>query len=111
MNVTPRSSGRPPMIQNRVGILGVLLLLLLTGCKSKTQSENESSSSSSGDKLELVFSYGSEKEKWIGEVTEAFNRADHRASTASGGPRKPASVRCHDADEAFAVKIPEKYWR
>jgi len=24
---------------------------------------------------------------------------------------KPASVRGHDADEAFAVKIPEKYWR
>jgi hypothetical protein len=24
---------------------------------------------------------------------------------------KPAIVRCHDANEAFAVKIPEKYWR
>jgi len=77
MNVTPRPSERRPMIQRRVGILGVLLLLLLTGCKSKTHSENELGlSSSSGDKLELVFTYGSEKEKWINEVTEAFNRAD-----------------------------------
>jgi hypothetical protein len=24
---------------------------------------------------------------------------------------KTASIRCHDADEAFAVKILEKYWR
>jgi len=85
MNVTPRSSERRPMIQRRVGILGVFLLLLLTGCKSKTHSENELNlSSSSGDKLELVFTYGSEKEKWINEVTEAFNRADHRTS---GGKR------------------------
>jgi Ca-activated chloride channel homolog len=29
-----------------------------------------------------VFTYGSEKEKWINEITQAFNRADHR--TASG---------------------------
>src|SRR5262249_60978101 len=31
---------------------------------------------------ELTFTYGSEKEKWITEVTNAFNRGDHR--TASG---------------------------
>jgi Ca-activated chloride channel family protein len=28
--------------------------------------------------LELVFPYGSEKEKWITEVTEAFNRSGHK---------------------------------
>jgi Ca-activated chloride channel family protein len=69
-------------IIRRPGILGVLLLVLQTGCKSRTQSQDGSSSSSSENKLELVFTYGSEKEKWINEVTEAFNRADHR--TASG---------------------------
>jgi Ca-activated chloride channel family protein len=79
--MSPRSPGRPPAMQRRIGILGVLVLLLLSGCKSKTQSESESGSSSSADKLELVFSYGSEKEKWINEVTEAFNRADHRTSS------------------------------
>jgi Ca-activated chloride channel family protein len=30
--------------------------------------------------LELVFTYGSEKEKWIKEVTDAFNQAGHKAS-------------------------------
>jgi Ca-activated chloride channel family protein len=81
MNVTRRLSGRPPYIQRRLGILCVLLLILLTGCKSRTQPESEAPSASSANQLELVFTYGSEKEKWINEVTEAFNRADHRSSS------------------------------
>src|SRR5271165_2235406 len=59
----------------------VLSISILTSCKSKTTSETESSASSA-DRLELTFTYGSEKEKWISEVTETFNRDDHR--TASG---------------------------
>jgi Ca-activated chloride channel family protein len=31
--------------------------------------------------LELTFSYGSEKEKWINDVTNEFNRGDHRTSS------------------------------
>jgi len=65
MNVTRKLFGCHSIIQRRPGIFAVLLLILLTGCKSRTQSESESSSSSSGDRLELVFTYGSEKEKWI----------------------------------------------
>jgi Ca-activated chloride channel family protein len=61
----------------------VILLLLLPACKSRTSSDNESASSApSADRLELVFTYGSEKEKWITEVTSQFNRENHR--TASG---------------------------
>ena len=36
------------------------------------------------DALQLIFTYGSEKEKWINEVTDAFNRGEHRTS---GGKR------------------------
>jgi Ca-activated chloride channel homolog len=28
----------------------------------------------------LTFTYGSEKEKWINELTDEFNRGDHRSS-------------------------------
>ena len=38
--------------------------------------------SASGPTLELVFTYGSEKQPWIEETTAAFNRQQHR--TASG---------------------------
>src|SRR5262245_8988655 len=58
-----------------------LALLSLVACKSKTPSETEPGAPR-GDRLELTFTYGSEKEKWITEVTNAFNRGDHR--TASG---------------------------
>ena len=36
------------------------------------------------DSIELLFTYGSEKERWINEVTDKFNREDHRAQ---GGKR------------------------
>ena len=55
------------------------VILVFPGCKSKTQREGESSFSGK-DNLELVFTYGSEKEKWINEVTDTFNRGDHRTS-------------------------------
>src|SRR5215471_9300328 len=61
----------------------VLLLTLLSGCKSKTPSQGEVVAPSP-DALQLTFTYGSEKEKWINEVTEDFNRGDHRTS---GGKR------------------------
>src|SRR5262249_20693963 len=57
----------------------LLLLSLLSGCKSKTQSEN-GAPNPAPDALQLTFTYGSEKEKWINEVTDAFNRGDHRTS-------------------------------
>ena len=58
----------------------VLSLLLLPACKSKSSS-GDASEVASADRLELVFTYGSEKEKWINEVTNEFNRADHRSSS------------------------------
>jgi Ca-activated chloride channel homolog len=86
MNVTRMLSGRS-LLRLRFAVaptLPVLLFLLFSvGCKSRTQSEPEAAKSST-NRLELVFTYGSEKEKWINEVTNEFNRADHRTS---GGKR------------------------
>jgi Ca-activated chloride channel family protein len=61
-------------------VLSAFLLLLLSSCK---KAEQESGAvARPANALELVFTYGSEKEKWINEVTNDFNRADHR--TGSG---------------------------
>src|SRR5213076_1596758 len=58
-----------------------LLLIILPSCKSKTDQEN-GAVAMPANALELVFTYGSEKEKWITEVTNDFNRAEH--PTGSG---------------------------
>src|SRR5215831_5770932 len=54
-----------------------LLLCLLSSCKSKSQSEAPKPSS---DAIQLTLTYGSEKEKWINEVTDNFNRENHRTN-------------------------------
>src|SRR5246127_3470186 len=83
MNVTRMLSGRSPLQCHFRSFSALLLfflfLLLLPACKSRTSSVTESSSPSR-DKLELTFTYGAEKEKWINEVTDEFNRGDHRTS-------------------------------
>jgi Ca-activated chloride channel family protein len=85
MNLTRMLSGRP-LVKCWSGICSLTVLIpifLLTACTSKTPSEPEAGSSAR-DRLELTFTYGSEKEKWIGEVTDAFNRSEHRTA---GGKR------------------------
>jgi len=59
-------------------------LLLPGGCKKEAPKENEPVASAPQGSLELVFPYGSEKEKWITGVTNEFNRS--RAKTKSGKP-------------------------
>src|SRR5690348_3815849 len=66
--------------------IAAILLLLLPSCKKKEQEGGAVARPANA--LELVFTYGSEKEKWINEVTNDFNRAEHRTS---GG--KPIYVR------------------
>lgn len=51
-------------------------ILILAACKGKQAAPTKSSvEKAPADALELVFPYGSEKEKWIAEATEAFNRS------------------------------------
>lgn len=57
-----------------------LLIVSLPACKPKTPSADDSGTPPA-DRLELTFTYGSEKEKWINEVTSVFNREDHRTSS------------------------------
>jgi len=82
MNVTWMLSGRPSTTcRNVIALLLVVLpLLLLPACKPRTGTAPESNVSGA-DRLELTFSYGSEKEKWINDVTNEFNRGDHRTSS------------------------------
>lgn len=67
--------------------LFVFAFILTTGCKSKTQSSSSETGANAPappDSIELVFTYGSEKERWINEVTDKFNQENHRAQ---GGKR------------------------
>src|SRR6516164_11421358 len=62
--------------------------LFLSGCRSKQQASSMTGERGAApappDSIELLFTYGSEKERWINEVTDKFNREDHRAP---GGKR------------------------
>jgi Ca-activated chloride channel homolog len=83
MNVIRMWSGRSFLRScSEIGsvLIVLILVLVLPACKSKTSSEAELSSPSA-DKLELVFTYGSEKEKWINDVTTEFNRAEHKTNS------------------------------
>ena len=55
----------------------LLLVFFFSSCKSKTAQQSEANQAPP-NALELTFTYGSEKEKWISEVTVEFNRGDHR---------------------------------
>jgi Ca-activated chloride channel family protein len=60
-------------------------MVCTVSCKKKVQSNGQNEPApASKNALELVFTYGSEKEKWITEVTDQFNREGHR--TGAGRP-------------------------
>ncbi|HMG33865.1 MAG TPA: VWA domain-containing protein [Blastocatellia bacterium] len=67
--------------------IGLILLLCLAGCKSQKEpapaAESAQQPTPAGS-LELVFTYGSEKESWIKDVTADFNRA--KVKSSSGKP-------------------------
>src|SRR5215471_11182803 len=84
MNLTRMSSGRFLLNCHFLAFSALILVACICSfpaCKSKSSSDAELAAPSA-DKLELVFTYSSEKEKWITDVTTAFNREEHR--TASG---------------------------
>ena len=63
-------------------LLILIALLALVSCKNQKSTPETSASAPPAGSLELVFTYGSEKEKWINDVTDAFNRSAQK--TASG---------------------------
>jgi Ca-activated chloride channel family protein len=52
-----------------------LLTFLTVGCKNQPPTSSETPGAAPPGTVELVFPYGSEKEKWINDVTTAFNRS------------------------------------
>ena len=66
----------------------VALLLESAACRRSRPEASPNAEPAAESRLELVFSYGSEKEPWIQEVTESFNRQQRKSSTG-----KPISVR------------------
>ena len=64
--------------------LAILFLFFLTSCNSKSSQETSGGTEPPRNALEIVLTYGSEKEKWITEVTNKFNQEGHRTS---GGRR------------------------
>jgi Ca-activated chloride channel family protein len=71
----------PTLIRYLVAAVFLVLLFPLFSCKSKPTPTESEATTAPKNSLELVFTYGSEKEKWINEVTAAFNRAAHRTSS------------------------------
>ncbi len=65
-----------------VGLLLLGMTFLAAGCKKQSSPSKETPGGPPRGALELVFPYGSEKEKWINDVTTAFNRSG--AKTQSG---------------------------
>lgn len=68
------------------GLLLVLVLLVQTGCRDRSvknsSGDRGAEKPAAADEIRLVFSYGSEKQKWIEDVTAAFNQTG--AKTTSG---------------------------
>jgi Ca-activated chloride channel family protein len=87
MNVTRMWSGRF-FVQRCLGFTAALFVFIsiffLLSCKSRKSSSPAESVEVPKGAIELTFTYGSEKEKWINEVTDRFNREQHR--TSSGKP-------------------------
>jgi len=57
------------------------LTFLAVGCKKQASPSTETPSPAPRNALELVFPYGSEKEKWITDVTSAFNRSGAKSQS------------------------------
>jgi Ca-activated chloride channel family protein len=60
----------------------LFIICFTAACKKQAPASSETPSAAPRGALELVFPYGSEKEKWINDVTTAFNRSG--AKTQSG---------------------------
>jgi len=64
----------------RCWVFGIAAAVFLPGCGSEAPSPAASSPEKPANALELVFTYGSEKEEWLKEVTAAYNASRPRTS-------------------------------
>jgi Ca-activated chloride channel family protein len=61
--------------------LALLGLLALVACNRPTTESKSAESAPPAGSLELLFPYGSEKEEWIADVTQTFNRGNHQTKS------------------------------
>jgi Ca-activated chloride channel homolog len=76
-----------------LGFAGLALAATWLGCRARPEGSGTSASSAPADDpnaLHLLFTYGSEKEEWIKEVTARFNAGNHQ--TAAGKPIQVEAV-------------------
>jgi Ca-activated chloride channel family protein len=66
-----------------VALLLALLVVWSLGCKNRSTSKptGEQEIPPTANEIRLTFSYGSEKQKWIEDVTAAFNQSGAKTST------------------------------
>ncbi len=70
-------------MKQRCLFLLFLVLICLSACKKAEERASDSTAPRRKDSIEVLFTYGSEKEKWIKEVTEGFNKGERRTSKGS----------------------------
>ena len=66
--------------RSAIFLLLSFLFFLNCGSPNREQSSSRSAPQIPKNALELVFTYGSEKEKWIKDVTDEFNRQERKLS-------------------------------
>ncbi|NJL28492.1 MAG: hypothetical protein HC897_11690, partial [Thermoanaerobaculia bacterium] len=72
------------MLRNRyllTALLGWLGLVFVAGCGQKPSGAPSSAPQRGGAEIRLLFTYGSEKEKWIEELTQRFNAAGRQIAS------------------------------
>src|SRR5262245_12335936 len=75
---------RGPGARAILGAAGVVALVaVLLGCSGGTASPKEKADGGDSNTVELVFTYGSEKQGWIEDVTKSFNEGENK----TGGKR------------------------
>jgi Ca-activated chloride channel homolog len=84
----PRDFETLPVCRLRPLLIPAILVLTflglsICGCKKPDSATQETASSEQAPQgsLELVFPYGSEKEKWVGDVTRDFNQSHLKSSS------------------------------
>ncbi len=92
----------------RLRLLMLASIVLLSACKRQqpARSAEESRTQAPPGSIELVFPYGSEKEKWITEVTDSFNRSERKLPSGKLIFVRPISMGSGETmDEVLAGRL------
>ena len=74
-----------------IGRIALALLLLVLGCQSQKSSAPKTATLPK-NAIEIQFAYGSEKQKWIDDVTGQFNRGNYKTAPGKSSQVKALSA-------------------